>query len=61
LKDPYDPKLDIHSLQEAWEGYQGFRIGDRKNDYLAVYKEIQEGNDNIARFVALGTHKELFA
>ena len=49
-----------HLLRDEWEGYRGINIGDPKNDWRAVYEELIEGNESVARFVAIGTHKELF-
>jgi addiction module RelE/StbE family toxin len=57
IKNPFDLGLDNHPLRDEWEG---FRSIDITNDYRAVYKEVKEGEELNAYFVALGTHKELY-
>ena len=59
-KNPYDLRLDNHQLRNTWKGYRSIHIGDRKNDYCAVYEEIKEKNETVAYFVIVGTHKQLF-
>ena len=59
-KNPLDSRLDNHLLCDEWEGYRSINVGDPKNDWRAVYEEVIEDNESIARFVAIGTHKELF-
>lgn len=56
-KNPYDPQLDNHSLKRNWEGYRSI---DVTSNYRAVYEEKVEGDETIAYFVAIGTHKELY-
>ena len=56
-KDPYDPKLDNHPLKRDWSGYRSI---DVTADYRAIYKEIEEKEETIAYFVAIGTHKKLY-
>jgi addiction module RelE/StbE family toxin len=56
-KNPEDPILDNHSLKREW---QGCRSIDITADYRAIYREIPAGNETIAYFVALGTHKQLY-
>lgn len=56
-KNPNDPQLNNHALQEP---YEGLRSIDINNDYRAVYEEIHEADGKIAYFTTLGTHKELY-
>lgn len=56
-KDPYNLQLDNHELQREYEGYRSIDI---TSDYRALYEEAQSGNETIAYFSLLGTHKELF-
>lgn len=56
-KDPNDPQLDNHELHDKWEG---FRSIDITSDWRAVYEEIDEGEEVVAYFEALGTHGELY-
>lgn len=56
-KDPVNSSLDNHPLRYKWKGHRSIDI---TADWRAVYKEINEGKERIAYFVALGTHKELY-
>lgn len=56
-KNPNDLGLRNHPLRDTWEGHRSIDINA---DWRAVYKEIQEGEEHIAYFVALGTHKQLY-
>lgn len=56
-KDPNDPQLDNHELYEEWEG---FRSIDITSDWRAIYEEIDEVEEVVAYFEALGTHEELY-
>lgn len=56
-KNPNFPQLNNHPLKRK---YQGYRSIDIKADYRALYQEKQEGEEEIAYFVALGTHEELY-
>jgi addiction module RelE/StbE family toxin len=56
-QNPFELGLDNHPLQREWEGYRSIDI---TNDYRAIYKEVKEGEERNAYFVALGTHKELY-
>jgi len=56
-KDPSDPQLDNHPLKREWKGHRSIDI---TADYRAIYKETQIGDENVAYFVALGTHDELY-
>ena len=56
-KNPFDPRLNNHALKEP---YEGLRSIDITNDYRAVYEEVPSGNETVAYFSLLGTHKELY-
>ncbi len=56
-KNLQEPVLNNHALQR---GYEGYRSIDITNDYRAFYEEVQSGDETIAYFSLLGTHKELF-
>lgn len=56
-KNPQNPQLNNHPLKRE---YHGFRSIDITADYRAIYKEIREGKEVIAYFVAIGTHKDLY-
>ena len=57
LKNPLNPQLNNHMLREE---YSGLRSIDITADYRAVYEEIKVGDEEIAYFTILGTHKELY-
>jgi len=57
FKDPYNLELDSHELKREWEG---FRSIDVTTDLRAIYQEDKEGNEPVAYFVALDTHKVLY-
>jgi len=56
-QNPNNPQLNNHALREP---YEGFRSIDITNDYRAVYEEVPSGNETVAYFSLLGTHKELY-
>lgn len=56
-KNPLDPQLRDHPLKEEFEGYRSINI---TSDWRAIYQEIQEGNEVIAYFIALGPHGQLY-
>ena len=56
-KNPNDPQLNNHPLKKE---YQGLKSIDITNDYRAIYEEATVGEDTIAYFSLLGTHKELY-
>lgn len=56
-KNPDDLHLNNHSLRDEYEGY---RSVDITSDWRAIYKEVIVGQNHIAYFIALGTHKELY-
>lgn len=54
LNNPFNPILENHLLHEPYEGCRSINI---TGDYRAIY--YHEGPD-IARFLAIGTHHQLF-
>lgn len=56
-KDPQDLRLRNHQLKRE---YKGFRSIDITNDYRALYAEKDEGDEIVAYFEEIGTHKELY-
>ena len=56
-QNPYNLRLDNHSLKGE---YKGFRSIDITSNYRAIYEEILAGDEIIAYFIAIGTHKELY-
>lgn len=56
-RNPFEAGLNNHPLRNDWEGYRSIDI---MNDYRAIYKEVKEGKEINAYFVAIGTHKELY-
>jgi addiction module RelE/StbE family toxin len=56
-KDPHNLKLNNHALRNK---YQGYRSIDVTADHRAIYKERYKGEETIAYFTQLGTHKQLY-
>ena len=56
-KNPHDPQLNNHSLQREYKGYRSINI---TSDWRALYKEVKEGDEQIAYFILLGTHDQLY-
>lgn len=56
-KNPDNPYLDNHQLHGK---YQGYRSIDITADWRAVYEEINEEDEVIAYFIAIGTHEQLY-
>ena len=56
-KNPDDSELNSHSLKREYKGYRSINITE---DWRALYKEIEEGEDTVAYFSLLGTHRELY-
>ncbi len=52
--DPMDYRLHNHPLTGEWSGYRSIDI---TGDMRAVYKKADE---QVARFVAIGSHSELY-
>ncbi len=57
IRNPNDLELDNHDLTDEWLGYKSI---DVTADWRAIYKEIREGDQVIAYFIALGTHQQLY-
>mgnify|MGYP001581907214 CR=1 FL=1 len=57
LKNPRDLSMNNHKLRDK---YIGCRSIDVTADYRAIYEEVQEGEEIIAYFIAIGTHKQLY-
>lgn len=53
-KDPFGPILNNHGLAGKYEGCRSINI---TGDYRAIYELV---DDNIAYFIALGTHPDLY-
>lgn len=56
-RNPYNPVLRNHTLREEWEGYRSINITE---DWRALYEEITSGDETIAYFSYIGTHKQLY-
>ena len=52
--DPYDPRLNNHALGGKYTGYRSINV---TGDTRIVYKLLK---DDIALFVAVGTHGQLY-
>lgn len=52
-KDPFDPRLNNHTLTGNYRGYRSINI---TGDWRAIYTENQE--ETI--FVTIGTHSQLY-
>jgi mRNA interferase YafQ len=50
---PFSSELNNHPLSGKWEGCNGINI---TGDYRAIYYL----NDNVAVFIRIGTHSELY-
>lgn len=55
--DPFNPQLDNHALRKE---YKGFRSIDISSDFRALYREVLEGEELVAFFIVIGTHKQLY-
>lgn len=56
-KDPNTLQLNNHPLKEEFQGYRSIDI---TNNWRAIYKETKTGEDIVAYFVTIGTHRELY-
>lgn len=56
-KDPHNPQLNNHPLRNK---FQGFISIDISSDWRAIYEEVLIGDETVAYFIALGTHKQLY-
>ena len=54
VRDPIEYRLRNHPLTGAWAGYRSIDI---TGDIRAIYKKVDE---QIARFVAIGSHSALY-
>lgn len=56
-RDPHTPILNNHALKRDWLGYRSIDI---TANWRALYVEKTSGDDQVAYFVAIGTHKQLY-
>jgi len=56
-RDPQNPQLNNHYLTREYSNFRSINI---TNDYRALYTEKGEGDENVAYFEEIGTHKELY-
>ena len=52
-KNPHDPRLNRHTLDHQWSGYESFNVDD---DYRVIFKE-RRGK---YMFIAFGNHDQLY-
>ncbi len=52
-----DPVLNNHLLKREYKEYRSIDI---TADYRAIYEEIKEDGEDIAYFISIGTHQELY-
>lgn len=57
IRNPHDPQLNNHALRYE---YEGCRSIDITPDWRAIYEEVKYGNETVAYFIIIGTHKELY-
>lgn len=55
--NPSNSQLRAHSLQKPYQGYRSIYI---TSDWRAIYKEVHRGEEVVAYFITLGTHKQLY-
>ena len=55
MHDPFDQALNNHPLHGTYAGYRSINV---RGDLRAIYKETAP---DIAVFVTIGTHHELYA
>lgn len=55
IDDPQNPTLRNHGLAGKWKGYFSINV---TGDTRAIYFVIE---DNMVRFVAIGSHSELYS
>lgn len=56
-KNPNDPQLNNHPLKKEWQGHRSIEINA---DYRAIYEEKSAAEAEVAYFVTLGTHDQLY-
>jgi len=54
LESPLDPRLNSHILHGDYSGYRSINI---TGDLRVIYKPL---GDNLALFIDIGTHHELY-
>ena len=54
VKDPQNPTLRNHGLSGKWKGHFSINV---TGDTRAIYFVIEDG---VVRFVAIGSHSELY-
>jgi mRNA-degrading endonuclease YafQ of YafQ-DinJ toxin-antitoxin module len=57
LEDPNHPALRNHSLKREFSGYESIDVTE---DWRALLKEKQTGEQKVIIFHRIGTHKELY-
>lgn len=57
LKNPDDPILDDHPLQDEYAGYRSINI---TSDWRGLYTEKYTEDGIVAYFSILGTHNDLY-
>lgn len=55
--NPNDESLRNHELHGEWKGHRSINI---TADWRALYEEIHEGQELVAYFSYIGTHKDLY-
>ena len=56
-RDPQNLQLNNHPLTREYSNFRSINI---TNDYRALYTEKSEGDEIVAYFEDIGTHKELY-
>ena len=56
-RDPQNLQLNNHPLTREYSNFRSINI---TNDYRALYTEKSEGDEIVAYFEEIGTHKELY-
>lgn len=56
-RNPNDSILQNHQLRGEWKEYRSINI---TADWRALYEEISEGEEIIAYFSFIGTHRDLY-
>lgn len=60
-KDPNNLELNNHKLRRERKGYSSINVtADWRAIYEIIYEIIDEEGEDIAYFVELGTHKQLY-
>jgi addiction module RelE/StbE family toxin len=57
LADPHHSKLRNHELKKRFTGYRSIDVTE---DWRAVFKETQTGEQRAIKFYILGTHTDLY-